>query len=136
MVSPLDLLLDELGDYSDPKVQRLLANVVASQGDMPRVTNWAVHELTRVTDPNTPRVLIDDRDGDFELPDLTPAQWERVAAAVIAYTMHTAYGIPYQPIGERFALADQHPLTRAGSRPGRRCRVLQGAERSAEQSRR
>ena len=93
VISPLDLLLDELGDYSDPKVQRLLANVAASQGDMPRVTNWAVHELTRVTDPNTPRVLINDRDGDFELPDLTLAQWERVAAAVIAYTMHTAYGI-------------------------------------------
>lgn len=88
-LSPLDVVLETYSSYDDPLTQALLVDRVRNAGDIANAAAWARSELLRITDPATPTVTM----GGLILPNLTTKQWETVARAVIAFTMHTQYGI-------------------------------------------
>lgn len=91
--SPLDVLLHTYSRYDDPAVQEQLVRHARAHGDMANVTAWARGEVLRVQAEETPTVTRRAAGRDIELPDLTAAEWEMLARAVIAFTMHTSYGI-------------------------------------------
>src|SRR5690606_35994545 len=92
--SPLDVLLGTYRNFTDPAVQRLLIAHLNAHSDIARATPWAAAAIERAVHPDTPKVTIPYAPDDtIVLPDLTPGQWEDVARAVIAFSMHVNYGI-------------------------------------------
>jgi hypothetical protein len=97
MTTPLDQLLDTYGDFTDPNTQALLVTAVRGSGDMVLAASWARDELLAVADTTRPQVPVTLSDGtEIGLPNLNKSQWETVARAVIAYSMHVAYGVAVQ----------------------------------------
>lgn len=92
--SPLDVLVATYRDTEDPAVRSTLLTHLESFGDISRATPWAASAVARALDPQTSRVEIPLTAGTvLNLPDLTPDQWDLIARAVIAYSLHTNYGI-------------------------------------------
>lgn len=92
--SPLDVLISTYENYDDPMVRELLLRHAAAHGDITRAVPWAAQEIQRALNPNTPTVTIPAAPGvELTQPDLTSKQWGLVARGVIAFTMHTTYGI-------------------------------------------
>jgi hypothetical protein len=97
MTTPLDQLLDTYGDFTDPATQALLVQAVRASGDMVLAASWARDELLIVADESRVQVPVTLADGtEIALPNLNKDQWETVARAVIAYSMHAAYGVAVQ----------------------------------------
>lgn len=88
--SPLDVLLDTYSRYNDQGVRELLMRHLRAYGDIARATPWAASEIQRALNPESPQLTYPDG---TVLPDLTSDEWEMVARSVIAFTMHTTYGL-------------------------------------------
>jgi hypothetical protein len=77
--SPLDVLLDTYGRYDDPLTQQLLLSHAREYGDLATSAAWARDVVLKAQRPGTPQLKL--------------SEWEDLARAVIAYTMHTTYGV-------------------------------------------
>src|SRR5690606_14244901 len=89
---PAEVLVDRFKRYEDPEVQRQIVGLLRGWGDVSNTVAWARDEILRALSPTTPRAPGPAGERS-DLPDLTLDQWETLARAVIAFQMHTSYGI-------------------------------------------
>lgn len=94
-VSPLDVLLSSYRNFTAPEVQQTLMTHLEAFPDIARMVRFAAPSIERARDPETQQVQVPfGANATLTLPDLTPTQWEDIARAVIAFSLHTSYGLP------------------------------------------
>lgn len=99
-LSPAELLVDRFKHYDRPETRAEIMTMLNSWGDVSNAVPWAREEILQAKFPRAtversvieiPGVAATEQR--VTLPDMTDAQWETLARAVIAYTLHSSYGI-------------------------------------------